>query len=31
MDILYAQSVKQTLIPLESTSTAKVDAIHPIN
>lgn len=30
-NILYAQSVKQTLIPLESTSTAKVDAIHPIN
>ena len=28
---LYAQSVKQTLVPLESTSRAKVDAIHPIN
>ena len=31
MDILYAQSVKQTLIPLESISIAKVNAIHPIN
>ena len=28
---LYAQSVKQTLMPLESTSRAKVDEIHPIN
>ena len=28
---LYAQSVNQTMIPLESTSRAKVDAIHPIN
>ena len=31
MDILYALLVKQILILLESTSIAKVDAIHPIN
>lgn len=31
MDILYAQSVKQILRPLEGTSRTKVDAIHPIN